>query len=448
MKLKDIAKATNGKLIGRDLDVSGISIDSRTAKRGNLFIAIKGKRYDGHSFIEEAIKKGIAAVILERKGVKSSLKVPSVIVSDPLKALGDVAQYHRRKFNIPVIGITGSNGKTTVKELVAYILSAKYNTLKNSGTENNLIGLPLTLLKLKKKHEVAVLEMGANHVGEIKRLSYILGPTIGLITNIGPSHLEYFKDLKTVLKAKSEILSNISRHGSIVLNRDDKFLEQLPRKFNTITFGIRKKSDFQATNITQIDQKLQFDLNGKIRFKLNLAGRHNIYNALASIAVAQHLKVKIETIRKTLAEFKPLPMRMNLDRIKGINIIDDTYNSNPLSTECAIQFLSNFKTRGKKILVAGDMLELGNRAKYFHRRIGKLTADSLINNLITVGELSSETHSSARKFGMRKESIWRCASPDKAAHILNKITRPGDVVLVKGSRAMGMEKIIKKLKRK
>jgi len=385
---------------------------------------------------------------LERKGIASSLKVPSVIVPDSLRALGDIAQYHRRKFNIPVIGITGSNGKTTVKELVAHILSAKYNTLKNNGTENNLIGLPLTLLRLKKQHEVAVLEMGANHVGEIKRLSYILRPTIGLITNIGPSHLEYFKDLKTVLKAKSEILSNISRHGSIVLNRDDKFLKQLPCRLNTITFGIRKKSDFQATNITQIDQKLQFDLNGKIRFKLNLAGRHNIYNALASIAVAQHLKVKIETIRKTLAEFKPLPMRMNLDRIKGINIIDDTYNSNPLSTECAIQFLSNFKTRGKKILVAGDMLELGNRAKYFHQRIGKLTADSLINNLITVGELSSETHSTARKFGMKKETIWRCVSVDNAACILNKITRPGDVVLVKGSRAMGMEKIIKKLKRK
>lgn len=420
-----------------------ISIDSRTIKKGELFIAIKGKNFDGHDFIEDAVKKGASGVVSNRS-LPRVKKVPVIVTKDTVTALGDMAADHRRKFNIPVVGITGSNGKTTAKEIIASLLGAKFNVLKNKGTENNFIGLPLTLLKLKARHTAAVLEMGANHLGEIGRLSRILKPTIGLITNIGPSHLEYFGDLSSVFKAKSEMIEFL-RGYPLILNGDDIFLKRLKKKTKAVTFGIDKINDFRATDITQKGSAVEFKLNEKICIKMSLAGRHNVYNALAGIAVASILGIGSRAIKNRLAAFKPLPMRMRKYSFNGLYIIDDTYNSNPLSSKYAVEFLSEFRTKGKKIFVTGDMLELGKRAPYFHRRLGRLAAASPIDKLITVGKLSRETGLSAKKSGMKNNSIWMCPSIDKVAAVLDGLVEPGDVILVKGSRAMHMEKIIENL---
>ena len=447
MRITEILKATGGKLVGAGSakPIAGVSIDSRTIKKGELFLAVRGLKYDGHDFIKAAFEKKARLAIAEFRPAYLAPRMPVIIVRDSITALGDLASHHRRKFNIPVVGITGSNGKTTVKEIAAHILGGRFNVLKNKGTENNFVGLPLTLLRLKPRHDVAVLEMGANHAGEISRLSMILKPTLGLITNIGPSHLGFFGDLGCVLKAKTEILEHLGKNP-IILNEDDGLLQRIKPKTKKITFGIVKKSAFQAGNIREGANTLQFSLNKRVKIGLKLSGRHNVYNALAGIAIASVLGMDPKSIQKRIAQFKPLPMRMHVSLINGLSVVDDTYNSNPLSSRCAIEFLSHLKTKGRRIFVTGDMFELGRSTERFHKEIGKLTADSLIDKLITVGKLSEKTGSAARKAGMDASSVWNCASPDRAVSILSSIAQSGDTVLIKGSRAMGMERIIKKLK--
>ncbi len=429
LRIKDVTDAVGGKLLGASWSefVTGVSIDSRTIKEGELFIAIRGKNFDGHDFIEKALAGGAAAVISDSNHRMPSRSVPVILVGDTTKALGFLAHYHRMKFNIPVIGITGSNGKTTVKELIASILSAKFKCLRNKGTENNFIGVPLTLLRLDEGHGAAVLELGANHAGEIDYLSRILSPTIGVITNIGPSHLEYFKTLRGVLKAKREILKHIT--GTLVVNGDDPLLKNIHFEKEYVKFSIKNQADLADV-------------------KLHLSGMHNISNALAAVSVARLMKIDPGTMKRGLAAFKGLPGRMQSFSIKGINIIDDSYNSNPLSSMSALEFLSNLKTKGKKIFITGDMLELGGAARHFHKRLGSSAAASRIDRLITVGPLSKETMKAAEKKGMRKEAILNFESANDAADAVRRIAKSGDAVLVKGSRAMHMEKIIKELKKK
>ena len=427
--IKEITDAVSGKLIGASWSefVTGVSIDSRTIKERELFIAIKGKNFDGHDFIEKALARGAAAVISSLGRQRPSRSVPVILVPDTLKALGTLAHYHRMKFNIPVIGITGSNGKTTVKELIASLLGAKFKCLKNEGTENNFIGVPLTLLRLDEGHEAAVLELGANHAGEIDYLSRILSPTIGVITNIGPSHLEYFKNIKGVLKAKTEILKHIT--GTLVVNGDDPLIKNIRFKKRCVKFSIKR----------------QADLGGA---KLHLSGDHNMSNALAAVSVARLMKIDLETIKLKLAAFKGMPGRMQFFSTNGINIIDDSYNSILLTSMSALEFLSNLKTRGKKIFITGDMLELGKHSRHFHERLGSRAAESRIDKLITVGPLSKEAMKAAQKKGMGESSLWNFASTVEAADAARRIAKSGDTVLVKGSRAMQMEKIIKALRKK
>jgi len=433
------------KKLLENLSDKGVSIDSRTIRKGEIFIAIKGKNYDGHDFIDKAVKKGASAIVASRR-IKLKKNIPLIQVPNTVGALGEIAAYNRRRFNIPVIGITGSTGKTSVKEMTAHILGAKFKVLKNKGTENNFIGLPLTLLKLNSNHTAAVLEMGANHVGEIDRLSSILQPTLGLITNIGPSHLKYFKNLNTVLKAKSEILNHLP-DDQLILNGDDRMLARIYRRSNSITFGLSKKCSLFASGISAGPDQLEFDLNGETRFKLNVSGAHNVYNALAGIAIASHLGMDLDTIKRRLASFKSLPMRMNVGSIKGVTFINDAYNASPLSAKCAIEFLTGWSTKAKKILVMGDMLELGRRCVMFHRDVGELAARLSIDRIITVGRLSKHINSTAQANGIKKEFLWQCKNTDEAASVLSKICKRGDIVLVKGSRAMAMEGVIKEFRK-
>lgn len=443
--IDEILKATGGALLSGNTDapVSGISIDSRTINKGELFVAIKGGAFDGHDFIQEALKKGACGIISSKREEPPVVEGQALIkVRDTLKALGDIAAFHRRRFNIPVIGITGSNGKTTVKEMAAYILGRRYNVLKNKGTRNNLIGLPLTLLGLKQGyHSIAVLEMGANQSGEIKRLAKILMPTVGIITNIGQSHLEFLKDREGVFKAKSEMISELKKDDLVIINGDDTMLSRIRPRSKRIKFGLKKSNDFRAKDIKP-GAGITFLLNEHHPLNINLFGMHNIYNALAAIAVASHFGINIPTIAEALTKFKAPSMRMERLEVNNIDIINDAYNSNPLSLKCAVEALSLLKTKGRKILVTGDMLELGAKARSLHTAAGRMIAKSSISHLITIGALSKHTALGAGQSGMNKNNVYNCLDKKEAAGILKRIARPGDTALIKGSRDMRMEKII------
>lgn len=452
--IQEILNATDGRLITGDVrtKVHGVSIDSRTIKPGELFIAIRGNRFDGHNFIEEAINKKAAGAVVSKPIPQlptSNLKLPTFIgVPDTIKALGQIARYHRRKINIPIIAITGSNGKTTTKEILASVLQKRYNVLKSSGTQNNHIGVPLTLLGLDSQHEVCVLEMGTSHIGEVKALSYIAQPNIGIITNIGPSHLEFLGDIEGVFKAKLELLENFDSDSTAVLNADDERLSRIKAeagagnaKYKIIGFGFNESCEFSASGLSYKDGRLRFTLNGRDSIELKTPAETNVYNALAAIATSSIFKLNLEIIKDTLSSFAFPSMRMEIKQIRGLRIIDDSYNSNPQSLCAAVRTLSRQDSSGKKILVAGDMLELGERAKEFHYDIGKLVAKSKIDLLISVGELSKNICQGAFDGGMEKGALLSCNSNQEAIDHLLGFARPGDAVLIKGSRAMKMEEI-------
>lgn len=451
--IKEILESTGGRLIRGSLDkrVSGVAIDSRTIKPDELFVAIRGKRFNGHSFITQAGFRGAGAILFSdinyikpASTVRYLDSIPLIKVEDTVLALGALAHYHRARFNISVIAITGSNGKTTTKEMLRSILAKRFNVLYNPGTQNNQIGVPLAMLSLCRNHTLAVIEIGASQPGEIDRLSWIIMPSIGIITNIGPSHLEFFKDLKGVFKVKSELIKNLPKKGKIVINNDDRFLSGLKDiNLKTITFGFSQTSNFYGQIIRQTEKGILFLINGRHRVRLKVLGRHNVYNALASVAVARNFNITYSEIREALDSFQPLPMRMQILNINNVKIINDCYNSNPASLGCALDFLSEYSNRGKKIVVCGDMMELGPEAEKLHLDIGKRIARDRIDFLVTVGSLSKNIASGAHSEGMSRNLIRSFNSTSGAAGFLQKFTKPDDIVLIKGSRAMQMENVIK-----
>lgn len=446
--VNDILTAVKGKLLSGDMDeiLTGISTDTRRIKKGELFVAIKGDRFDGHSFILDAVAKGAGGVLVQEGGItNANFKLPDISfisVRDSIRALGDIGNFHRSRFAIPVIGITGSNGKTTTKEMTAAILSKKFSTLKNFGTENNNIGVPLTLMRLNTEHNIAVLEMGTNHLGEIRRLSEISRPTMAIITNIGPAHLEYLEDTDTVLKAKAEMLEYMNEDSLLILNRDDEYLNKIKTKLKTVWFGFDKKADFYADKISMEPEGINFRLNEKWDISLGVLGRHNVYNALAAIACAWGFGVSIEDIRDALKEFKVPNMRMEVKRFGDIKIINDTYNANPQSMKQAIEALRDMATDGRKILIAGDMLELGTFSGRFHHLVGKQAAESGIDLIVAVGKLAEHIGRGAQEAGMSEKKIKLCAVTKEAREKVATLIKKGDTILVKGSRAMRMEEIV------
>lgn len=424
-----------------------ISIDTRTIKKGDIFVAVEGKQFDGHDFVREAFRKGAsAAVVSKTPKIPRRYKKHLIRVKDTVEALGETAKAHRRKFNIPVVAITGSNGKTTAKDLTSCILSSHYNVLKSEASYNNLIGLPLTLFKLDHTHDAAVLEMGMNHPGEIGRLSEIAMPTIGIVTNISPSHIGYLKTLENIFAAKSELLKALTRRGKAILNADDPFLRKIKSlKAEKVYFGIERECRFQAKKLSYRANRWFFSL-GKRRFRLPLLGRHNIYNALIAIAVSRELGIDFTTIKKKLFSYtQNSPMRLASRDFHGIHLLNDSYNSNPTSMRCAIDTLRRYDARGKKIVVSGDMMELGEKAKKMHQAIGRVIASSNVDVLVTLGRQSLFMHNEAKKKGMT--DIFHAELHCEAAEFLKKMAKPGDVILFKGSRGMEMEKIIKGLGR-
>jgi UDP-N-acetylmuramoyl-tripeptide--D-alanyl-D-alanine ligase len=458
-KVNELLEAAQARLLqGRkDTAVSGISTDSRTIRPKEAFIAIKGVTFDGHDFIDEAIKKGAGSVIIQAAGIK--LQIPkdvSVIkVKDTTRSLGDIARFQRKRFDIPVVAITGSNGKTTTKEMIAHVLSRRFKVLKNEGTKNNQIGLPLTLLNLNSHHDIVVLELGTNHPGEIGYLANICLANIGIITNIGPSHLEYLHNLKGVLKEKYALIGNLEKPYIAILNKDDSLLKakiiQKTKKPFILSLGIKNKSDFFVSDIKSsfypakwTSPKLHFLVNLKHKFTLKTLAYYNIYNALAAITVARTFGMEYKEIAARLADFDFPQMRFDFVEFNKIRFIDDTYNSNPLSLKGALDILNNLKTKGRKIFIMGDMLELGEHKELFHGQAGRRVS-GICDIFITVGKLSNLAAKTARSCGLDIKNIFTCESAQEAGEILfNKVLpKKEDIILVKGSRLMKMEEILR-----
>lgn len=452
MKISEILKVTAAVLISgdpiADIDPGSISIDSRSIKKGEFFLPLKGANFNGEDFIQDAFKKGaIGAFTTQCSAFGASGRGKIIMrVRDTTRALQRMARYNRRLFDIPVIGVTGSNGKTTVKDMIAKVLSSKFNVLKNEGTKNNHIGLPLTLLKLNSSHRVCVVEMGTNHRGEISFLGDIAAPNIAVITNIGPSHLEFLKDLNGVFREKRDILEALDRDSLAVINGDDKYLAAIKKKpFKIMRFGYDDRNDFRSSRISSNGTNIEFFLNDRSRFELNLIGAHNVYNALAAIAVAYNFDISYEATKRALSEYSLPDSRLNVRDIGGITVIDDAYNSNPLSMKSAIETLAEYPAK-RRWIVSADMLELGRAEEELHGKIGEMIARSGFSGLITYGKLSKHTSSRALECGMGPDRVWHCSSREEAADILSRVAGKGDAILVKGSRAMKMEEVIKNLK--
>lgn len=451
-KVKEILEATRGKLLQGSLNAAfkSISTDTRTIKPEELFLAVKGDNFNGHTFIKKAITKKSAGVIVSenRKNIYPKDFVV-ILVDDTVKALADIANFHRKKFDIPVIAVTGSNGKTTTKDMIAHILSKKYNALSCQGTHNNHIGVPSTLLQLNSKHKVAVLELGTNHNGEILNLSKIAEPNIAVFTNIGPSHLEFFKNTESVFKEKVSLLKNLRPKGDVVINKDDYFLrkigEKYKKRFKILSYSVKNSSKFQATKINLGFDSLEFLLNNKTWIRLNTPAEHNIYNALAAIACANIFNIDIATTKRALESFAFPKSRFNFIKVNDFSLIDDSYNSNPQSLESAIKVLSRFDSR-RKILVCGDMLELGKDSKHFHYDLGKKLGDYGIDILITVGKLAKFLAKGALDNSFEAKMIFSFDSISGVENKLIDMISSGDVILVKGSRSLRMERIVEKIK--
>jgi len=427
--------------------VRGVSIDSRSVRKGDLFIAIKGDTFDGHDFVRGVVGKGIRVVIVAKPIAVKNKNAAVIRVADTVRALGHLARFHRMRFKIPVIAVTGSAGKTTTKEMIAAVLRRQYTVLKNEGTQNNHIGVPMTLLKLKESHQAAVLECATNQPGDIPWLAQMVRPDIAVFTNVGGSHLEGLKDTHGVLREKWQMTSFMPRRAKVVINADDPLLAAhcaREKKLNVITYAVGAKARFQAKDIGVVRGcRLRLVLEGKT-IELRSCGRNNAYNALAAFACGRLLGVVPRAAAKALSAFCFPKGRQEFIRLGKGWLIDDSYNANPVSMAGAIETLSVLKGQGKKILVAADMLELGTKSAAYHRSAGKMAARSGVDVIITVGRLSRNMARGA--VAARPDMpVFSYDDVHGAWTKLREILANGDAVLVKGSRRMKMEEIVRSL---
>lgn len=448
-KWDDILKATNGVLIKRGAftHCSGISTDSRVLNKGDLFIAIKGTRYDGHEFIPLAVKKGAAGIIVDKYLDKMPHFEGAVIkVDNTVKALGNLARYHRMKYRIPMIAITGSNGKTTTKEMAAHILSLSKRVLKNEANYNNYIGVPFTLLSMDGSHEIGVIEIATNQPGEIDYLASIVIPEIGVITSIHPVHLRGLKDIEGVKKEKGSLLKYINK---FVFNADDDEVVSLSREFSgeKVGFGM-KHGEVKAKDINEnglSGSEFTLCLPDKyLNVKYPILGRHQIYNALAAATVAWILGAPPLLIKKGLETFTPIKGRLNISRGEsGVWVLNDSYNANPQSVLSALEVLKGLP--GGKIIVLGDMLELGEAGEAWHEKIGRAVACASPNYFIVFGHYKESLVRGALGAGLSSERVLETNSHEEILLSLRKISKKDDILLIKASHALGFEKLVSAL---
>jgi len=454
LRLQQIAEKTNGKILqgSPSLTFQKFNIDSRLTNPGELFFAIHGNR-NGHDFIPDAINKGAQGAVISQEMHFPESNFALIYVKDSLQALHDLAKSILAETNIKVVGITGSIGKTTTKEFTSSLLSQKFSVLKSEGNFNNHLGLPLSLLRLNKAHEIAILEMGMSHSGEIKVLTQIAPPDIAVITNIHPVHLEFFNSIEEIALAKKEILDGLKRNGSAVLNADDPHIQKIAKGLDReiIYYGFSEKCDIRAQNITQSGTKgLSFDLiQGQKVKKLFLPFIYDSYlsNFLAGAAVARALKVPFEDIPSLIKNIKPFSMRGEFFHLKGnIRLIDDSYNSSPVALEAALKSLSKIPAQ-RKVAVLGDMLELGQKEADYHIHAGKQVKKWGWDVLVTVGPLSISLVEGAISQGMNENNIYSFKNAEEAAAEIISLIKEGDLILVKASRGIKTEKIVNALKK-
>ena len=455
LNIKDILKACDGELFcgNENIRVNGFSKDTRTINLGDIYVGIKGENLDGNSYYKEAIEKGAAACIIE-EDFKNKLELESIkestiiIVKNSVKALQDIARYTRLNCNIPVVAVTGSVGKTSTKDIIASGLSKKYDVLKTEGNNNNHIGLPLTILKLKNQNAM-VLEMGMNHFGEISTLTNIAKPSICVITNIGTSHIGNLGSRENILKAKLEILEGMQESGTIVINNDNdllnKWASENKGKYNIVTFGIENASDYMAYDIKENEDNVEYKINilGKeYDVKVPVPGKNFVYNSLSAIAVGILNKVEPEKIIEGIKEFKLTKKRMEIIKQNGITIINDSYNASYDSVKSALEYLKTV-TGKRKIAVLGDMLELGDFSKELHEKVGEEVVKNNIDILVTVGKLAKHIANIAKENGIREVESFE--KNEEAVEYLNKQIREDDVILLKASNSMRFGEILDKI---
>ena len=455
MNVKNIIKVTNGKLIigNEEIECENFSKDTRTIEKGDIYIGIKGEKFDGNAFWKQALDNGAKAVIVqdievtEEEKVKYSNKT-IILVQDTLKALYEIAKYKRSLYNIPVIAVTGSVGKTSTKDIIASVVSQKYKTLKTEGNNNNNIGLPFTILKLKD-HEAMVVEMGMNHFGEISLLTDIAKPTLAVITNIGTSHIGNLGSRENILKAKLEILEGM-KIPRVIINNDNDLLhnwyEQNKDKIEVHTIGIENDSELMAKAIELGEESSKFKAvskEGKIEIQVPVAGTHFVYNALCAMEVGRVLGISRNQIQEGIAKFELTKKRMDIRKLEnGAIIINDAYNASYESMRASIEFLANH-TGTRKIAVLGDMFELGEYSEKLHRNVGKEVASHDIDVLICAGENSKYIIEEAQK--NKKIETFYFHNNEEIVEKLNQELRNGDVVLVKASNGMKFFEICQKV---
>lgn len=439
MTLAEIAQGVQGELIGRDARIQGVSTDTRTLNRGELYVALKGPNFDGHAFLEAARDAGAAGALVQ---AENGAGLPLIKVGDTLTALGDLARTWRSRFSIPVVAVTGSNGKTTVKEMIGAILTVKAPALISTGNLNNEIGVPLVLCGLRPEHQYAVIEMGMNHPGEIAYLSRLAAPTVAVITNAAAAHLEGLGSVESVADAKAEIMTGLGGGGVVVLNRDDRFFEtwrRMAASHSVLSFGFDTAADVQPSDCAVAEGRFRLHIRDReIDVALPLAGRHNIANALAAAAAAFAVGMDLEQIKTGLERVSPVPGRLCTRRgVGGARILDDSYNANPGSVAAGIDVLA--AQPGRRVMVLGDMAELGAEARAMHERVGEQARGKGIDALYGFGDLSETAVRAFGPGGIHHRDRAELVTALRAEADNNT------TFLVKGSRSMRMDEIVEAL---
>ncbi len=439
LSLSELCNELNADLIGDDCAISAISTDSRDIPESGLFIALKGDRFDAHDFIDDTVCEKATAIMVSKR---LNVNVPQLVVADTRIALGLLAGYVRKKVNIKAVAITGSNGKTSVKEMVANILLQQYSVLFTAGNFNNDIGLPLTLLRLEQHHQIGVFELGANHKGEIDYTSQLVNPDVALVNNIGDAHIEGFGSIEAVAEAKSEIYHHLKTNGTAIINLDDKFapfLLQKTAQHQVLTFGVSQAADIYATEIScNSVGEYKFTLNTKndeINIQLALSGRHQVINALAAAAISIALRVNLNNIKSGLESVMPVSGRMQPHDCGRLLLVDDSYNANPSSVKAAMEWLTD--RDGIKVIVLGDLAEMGANSKNMLTELGQYAQQLNITNVLTVGQ-----DIAALSAACEGEHFYQI--DDLVDHIKTKIFTQQESInlLVKGSRSAATERVV------
>ena len=465
--LDEVIQVTGGTMVtpSSSKRIRRVCTDSRIIRPGDLFIALDGPQFDGHRFVKAAVKGGAIGAIVKRSAWRkvsaalgpmrqthSRFRPFLIGVDDPLAAYQDLAGFYRSQFSIPVVAITGSNGKTTTKEMVSHTLARRWRILKTQGNFNNKIGVPHTLFGLNRRHQAAVIEMGVDQEGQTTRLCEMAKPTLGVITNVGPDHLEFFGTVESSARAKAELLKNLPNDGVVILNADDDYFGRFSKQANcsVLSYGLSSKSDVRASDI-------EFDHDGT-RFRLSLprrkrtkkihiqlAGHHNVSNALAGAAVGYALGLSGEEVAAGLAKVQPAPMRSQIRRWKGVTFLYDCYNANPASMNAAVTMLADLGREKRTIAVLGDMRELGPEEDRFHEEVGSFVAKQGISHFIACGKFGRNLAHGARDAGMAPSKISLAKNVSDAARTLKRLVSRGDVILLKASRGARIERVLESL---